>query len=96
MHGKTLPMIMMVVVIIDYLALLTIQDFNLPLLRKPEYDAQCSSMLARSPLWLDPFWPLCPACVSVCLAFVPACQVLEIKGTLLSLVRPAKKEACVL
>ena len=58
--------------------------------------AQCSSMVVRSSPWLGQLWPFCPICVSVFLASVPACHVLEIKYAVLSLVRPANKGACVL
>ena len=47
-------------------------------------------------LTLGQLWPFCPVCVSMFLASVPACHVLEIKYAVLSLVRPAKKGACVL
>lgn len=79
---------MMVVIVIDYLELLIIQNFNLS--ETPH------SMVSLSDLPHGPAAPLalCPACVSACPASVPAAKPLRY-GTL-TISREALRGVCVL
>lgn len=74
---------MMVVVIINYLELLIIQNFNLSRIPHSSVNlntlpsAQCSFTLAYNTFWLGQLWPFCPklcVCMSACLRVcVSAC-----------------------